>query len=119
MALTMLGGFLYFLVCLRDPPGRVELPDVDHEAFIDVLTAANVVLLGGPFPEPPAPGLRAAYLLRCGSQTEAEALAATDPMVAAGAAVTVHAWDLMAINPEAIDQELVVRPGDIQPGTTL
>jgi hypothetical protein len=47
MALTMVGGFLYFLVCLRDPPGLVDLLAVDHEAFIDALTARDPMVAAG------------------------------------------------------------------------
>jgi hypothetical protein len=107
---------LYFLVLLHDAEGGPPRAEVEHEPFIDSLIARNAILLGGHFPEPVQPGVSAAYLLRCGTPGEAEAMAATDPLVVTGAAVaSVHPWEIVGINPDAIDAGLIVTPGDIGP----
>lgn len=91
--------------------GADDAVDVAHEPFIDSLIERNAVLLGGPFGVEPAPGVSAAYLLRCGSVDEARALVAEDPLVAHGLAdPQLIPWDLVGINPCAIDPSLVVEP---------
>jgi hypothetical protein len=96
------GAVSYFLVLLRE---RAETAgEIDHEPFIDSLVERNLVLLGGGFTEPPLDGVAAAYVLRCGTRTEAEAVVATDPLVASGACTaTVTGWDLVGINTAAVD----------------
>jgi uncharacterized protein YciI len=84
-----------------------------HERFIDSLIERNLVLLGGGFAEP-IDDADAAYLLRCNGVEEARQIAATDPYV-------VHdvvrpepvVWELVGINPDAIDAAAVLRPDDI------
>lgn len=73
---------MYFLVLLRDAdPGPLTEPD--HE--------------------PPVPGVSAAYVLRCDGLAEAEAIVASDPLVAEGAIPALSRWDLVGINTRAID----------------
>lgn len=107
---------MYFLVQLHDTPDGPAEFGPDHKPFIDTLISANVALIGGPFYEPPAPGVRAAYVLRCATFDEARSIAERDPSVAAGLAIpSVHAWDLLAINPAAADASLVFVRDDIEP----
>jgi uncharacterized protein YciI len=84
-----------------------------HEQFIDSLIERNLVLLGGGFAES-IDDADAAYLLRCSGVEEARRIAAADPYV-------VHdvvrpepvVWELVGINPDAIDEAAVLRPEDI------
>ena len=84
-----------------------------HERFIDSLLERNLVLLGGGFAEPVGDA-DAAYLLRCSGVEEARRIAAADPYIAHD---VVHAecivWELVGINPEAIDAAAVLRPEDV------
>ena len=74
-----------------------------HERFIDSLIERNLVLLGGGFAEA-LDDADGAYLLRCGSLEEAREIADTDPYVE---------WELVGINPDAIDAAAVIRPQDL------
>lgn len=81
-----------------------------HEQFVDSMIRRNVVLLGG---ELELTGASAAYVLRA-SISEAEKIVAQDPLVLAGAArARLVPWDLVGINPAAIDEALLIRPEDI------
>jgi YCII-related domain len=101
----------YFLVVLQPVAGAVEPPD--HEPFVDSLVARNLVLLGGVL-EPPLGGADGAYVLSCASIDEARRLAAEDPLVSSGSTrADVVEWQLVGINPEAVDPALELRPGDI------
>jgi uncharacterized protein YciI len=87
--------------------GPADMPE--HEPFIDSLTSRHAVPLGGPFDETPATGVSAAYVLRCDSLADAQAVFATDPLVTSGAAVPVVVrWDLVGIDTAAIEPELAV-----------
>jgi hypothetical protein len=56
----------------------------------------------------------AAYVLRCGSVEEAREIVATDPFVSNDVARPEPVvWELVGINPEAIDPAVVPRPEDI------
>ena len=99
----------YVLVILRG--GRnaenEHLHTAAHTEFISSLIERNLVLLGGAFGEP-IDDAYAAYVLRCGS------VAADDPFV-------LHEvvrprcveWELVGINPDAIDASAIVRPDDV------
>jgi len=81
-----------------------------HARFITSLIDRNLVLLGGGFAEE-VDGLQAAYLLRCSGLEEARAIAAEDPFVVNNVVrVECVEWRLVGINPDAIDNALVVRP---------
>jgi uncharacterized protein YciI len=105
----------YVLVILRDG-AKADQEDGyarAHERFISSLIKQNLVLLGGAFSAPAADAF-AAYVLRCDGVEDARAIAAQDPFV-------VHdvvrpecvEWDLVGINPDAIDASAVVRPDDV------
>lgn len=98
----------YFLVLL-EPVGDAEAADehiADHVAFVDQMIAENVVLLGGGF-EGRLDGAIGAYLLHTPSLTIAEEWAARDPLMARGACrARIVRWDLVGINPYAIDPRL-------------
>jgi uncharacterized protein YciI len=84
-----------------------------HERFIDSLIERNLVLLGGGFAEV-VDDADGAYLLQCASLEEAREVAAADPYA-------VHdvvrpecvVWELVGINPDAIDVAAVLRPEDV------
>jgi uncharacterized protein YciI len=98
----------YFLVLL-EPLGDAAAADehfADHVTFVDQMIAENVVLLGGAF-DGRLDGAMAAYLLRTPSRAIAEEWAARDPLMARGACrARVVRWDLVGINPHAIDPRL-------------
>lgn len=98
----------YFLVLL-EPLGDAAAADEhfsDHIAFVDQMIAENVVLLGGGF-DGPLDGAIGAYLLRTASLAIAEEWAARDPLTARGACrARIVRWDLVGINPHAIDSRL-------------
>jgi uncharacterized protein YciI len=101
----------YFLVFLQPVAGAKEGPE--HEPYVDWLVARNLVLLGGDF-EPAVGAADAAYVLRCDTLDEARRIAAEDPLVASGSATAeVVEWQLVGINPDAIEPSLELRPGDI------
>jgi uncharacterized protein YciI len=106
----------YVLVILR-PGGNADdepLHAEAHERFIDSLIERNLVLLGGGFAEATVGGADGAYLLRCGSLEEARELVATDPYVSNDVACADPVvWELVGINPDAIDEAAVIRPQDI------
>jgi hypothetical protein len=107
---------VYVLVLLHDPSGGPSADAPPHEPFIDSLIARNVILLGGTFRPPLVPGVTAAYLLNCGTLTQAHEIVSGDPLIMAGAATaTICPWDLVGINPAAIDPALAVHPDSIQP----
>jgi uncharacterized protein YciI len=101
----------YFLVLLQPVAGAADPPE--HEPFTDSLVARNLVLLGGGF-EPQLHGSDAAYVLRCDTLADARQLVAEDPLVASGSyRGEVFEWQLVGVNPDAIEPSLVVRPSDI------
>lgn len=105
----------YVLVILRG--GRnakdEQLHAPAHERFISSLIKQNVVLLGGAFAKA-ANDAHAAYVLRCSGVGEARGIVSEDPFV-------VHdvvrpecvEWELVGVNPDAIDSSAVVRPEDV------
>jgi uncharacterized protein YciI len=105
----------YVLVILR-PGGNADdepLHAEAHERFIDSLIERNLVLLGGGFAEAVGDA-DGAYVLRCGSLEEARGLVATDPYVSNDVArASPVVWELVGINPDAIDAAAVLRPEDI------
>jgi uncharacterized protein YciI len=103
---------MYFLVLLHEPSDE-PAGEVDHESFVDSLIKRNVILLGGPLPTSPEPGIWAAYVLACSSHDDAQAIVATDPLVTQGLAIpTISTWHLVAINTGAIAAELAINPND-------
>jgi hypothetical protein len=103
----------YYLVLLQPVAGAGPPPD--HEPFVDWLLARNLVLLGGDL-EPAPLGVEAAYVLSCGSSDEARDLVSRDPLVASGCMrVDVVEWQLVGVNPDAIERELLLRPDDVLP----
>jgi uncharacterized protein YciI len=105
----------YVLVILRGGANAEDEPlhAPAHERFISSLIKQNVVLLGGALSEA-VDDAYAAYVLRCSGLEEARGIAAADPFV-------VHdvvrpecvVWELVGINPEAIEASAVVRPRDV------
>ncbi len=86
--------------------------DERHEPFIDDLIRQNRVLLGGDWSETAGP-FGAAYLLYCESLEEARAVVNRDPLVQVGVyEPTLIEWHLVGINPEAIDNDLVLTAED-------
>jgi hypothetical protein len=84
-----------------------------HERFIDSLIERNLVLLGGGFAESIVDA-GGAYLLRCSGVEEARRIAATDPYVVHDVVrAECVVWELVGINPDAIDAAAVLRPEDI------
>ena len=100
----------YYLVLLIPGPNHAagEQYFAAHVEFIDKMSAANAVLLGGDF-EAAIDGAEAAYLLHTASQAEAEAWAARDPLIQhAVYRAKVVAWRLVGISQRAIDPALTV-----------
>ena len=98
----------YYLVLLL--PGDNHAAAAEHFAahvrFIEEMEAANVVLLGGAF-EAPVGGAEGAYLLHCGSEAEALAWAARDPLIQSGSyRPQVVVWNLVGVAVGAIDAAL-------------
>jgi uncharacterized protein YciI len=101
---------VYVLVLMNEIAGAETspLPEDAHEEFIDSLIARHLVLLGGSFAGRVG-SATAAYVLRCDSVKAAREIAAADPVAAAGAATLEFVeWNLVGIDPEAIDPSLVV-----------
>jgi uncharacterized protein YciI len=100
----------YFLVALVDGPNAAEEPKhADaHVEFIDSLIEQRLVFLGGDF-SAPVGDVGAAYVLRCESIDDAQAIAADDPYSIHGVceATTVE-WNLVGIDPSLIDPKLVL-----------
>ena len=107
-----MGG--YVLVLLRPGPS-VDAHDrwaEDHRKFVDSLIRRNLILLGGGLTG--AADLQAAYVLRAAGAEEAAAVAADDPFVRHGVVEPVPLpWELVGINPEAIDPASVVTPAEV------
>ena len=100
----------YFLVLLHPVAGAADPPD--HEPFVDWLHSLNLVVLGGEL-DPPALGAEAAYVLSCGSLADARELVASDPLVSSGCMrADLVEWQLVGLNPAAVESELLWRPGD-------
>jgi uncharacterized protein YciI len=100
----------YYLVLLIPDSNREagEQHFAAHVAFIDEMTAADAVLLGGDF-ETAIDGAEGAYLLRAESRAEAEAWAAKDPLIRnAVYRAKVVAWRLVGISRRAIDPALSI-----------
>ena len=84
-----------------------------HDRFVSSLIKRNVVLLGGRFAMA-VEDAYAAYVLRCSGVDEARRIAAEDPFV-------VHdvvrpdcvEWELVGVNPDAIDASAVIRPEEV------
>jgi uncharacterized protein YciI len=106
---------MYVLVMLS-PAGRDKEPaemTERHVKFITKLIGRNKILLGGGLEDSARPR-RAAYLLNVTSLEEGRSLALEDPFVREGAySATVVEWKLVGINPDSIDQALVVRPEQV------
>jgi uncharacterized protein YciI len=106
---------VYVLVVLRAGERATDEPlyAAEHERFIDSLIERNLVLLGGGFAEPIGDSV-AAYVLHCETVDEARGLVESDPYVANGVLQPKLAqWELVGINPDAIDAGSVVRPEDV------
>ena len=100
----------YVLVLLEEVEGGQPVAENAHEEFVDSLIARNLVLLGG---ELELGRAFAAYVLRA-SLADAESIVAEDPLVVAGVAQPrLVPWELVGVNPDAIDEALIVRPRDI------
>lgn len=100
-----------YLVLLQPVAGAGPQPD--HEPFVDWLIARNLVVLGGDLAPPPL-GVEAAYVLSCASLTEAHDIVARDPLVSSGCMrVDVVEWQLVGVNPDAVERELLIRPEDV------
>ena len=105
----------YVLVILRGGENDAddELHASAHRQFISSLIRRNLVLLGGALAEPLG-DVYAAYVVRCSGAEEARALVADDPFV-------IHdvvrpecvEWELVGINPDAVEASAVVRPKDV------
>lgn len=94
----------YYLVLLVPDEGHAAAAEYEaaHVAFIETMEAAKVVLLGGGF-EALVDGAEGAYLLHVGSQAEAEAWAARDPLVQHRVyRPRIVAWHLVGISRGAI-----------------
>jgi uncharacterized protein YciI len=105
----------YVLVVLKPGENR---DDYRHHAsghieFVDNLIKRNRILLGGAFATG-AGYADAAYVLRASSIAAAQAIAAADPFVINGVCqLECFEWELIGINPDAVDETLIVRPDDI------
>ena len=105
----------YMLVILRGGSNAEndQLHAAAHNDFISSLIERNLVLLGGAFREA-IDDAYAAYVLRCGSVDEARANAADDPFVRREVVrPRCVEWELVGVNPEAIDASAIVRPDDV------
>jgi hypothetical protein len=105
----------YVLVILRggEEVGEEPLHSSEHERFIDSLIGDNAVLLGGPFATS-VDDAGAAYVLRCRDVEEARAIAARDPLVIHGVVRPQFVeWELVGVNPAAIEPSVLIRPEDV------
>jgi uncharacterized protein YciI len=103
----------YVLVILRagSRSDDEQLHAAAHERFITSLIERNLVLLGGAFASR-FDDVYAAYVLHCDGVAEARALAADDPFVVGDVArPECVEWQLVGINPDAIEDSAVLRPG--------
>lgn len=90
--------------------GVTEAVDRDHERFIGELDEAGKVVLGGAL-KPAGEPYHGAYVLNCGSLDEARTVAASDPLVRAGAIrCEVLEWELVGVNPDAVDRDALLYP---------
>lgn len=93
-----------------DPTTAPDEAQRDHERFIDDLDRANKVVLGGGLKPGDTP-YYGAYVLSCGSLDEARDIAATDPLVRAGGVrCEVVEWELVGVNPDAVDRSALLYP---------
>lgn len=98
----------YFLVLLLPGPNHADAEQQGpaHVAFIDDMTAAGAVLLGGSFDEA-LEGAEGGYLLRVDSVEEAERWASKDPLISSGAyRPKVIPWRLVGISRRAVAPEI-------------
>ena len=105
----------YVLVMLRrgENDSDYRLYAAAHTDFIEGLIKQNRILLGGAFATR-AGDVEAAYVLRAGDVDEARTIAEADPFATAGVCrPECRRWELIGINPDAVDEALVVRPDDI------
>jgi uncharacterized protein YciI len=105
----------YVLVILRGGgnAGDDQLHAPAHERFINSLIRQNLVLLGGAFAEA-VDDAYAAYVLRCSGVEEAGRIVAADPFVIQDVVrPECVVWELVGVNPDAIDVSVVVRPEDV------
>ena len=111
-------SLVYVLVLLRQITPPSDAAEAGHVRFIDSLIKDNKILLGGPFAPNVAGDVEGAYLLACSSPEEAHDLMCRDPLIESGSHRGEMAeWILVGINPDAINPELAVRPGDIDAPT--
>ena len=106
---------MYVLVILKDgaKADAKLLHAAAHEAFISSLIKRNVVLLGGALADA-VDGANAAYLLRCDDVHAARRIALEDPFVVNEVVRPMCvAWELVGVNPDAIDRSAVIRPEDV------
>jgi uncharacterized protein YciI len=83
-----------------------------HEAFITSLIKRNAVLLGGALANAIDDAV-AAYVLRCEDVEQARRIASHDPFAQNEVVQAVCVpWDLVGINPDAIDCSAVIRARD-------
>jgi hypothetical protein len=105
----------YVLVLLREGSNLKDEPvhAAAHERFISSLIRRNLVLIGGGLDDA-VDDVYAAYVLRCGGVEEASAIAAEDPFVVNDVVrPQCVEWNVVGVNPDAIDASTVVRPEDI------
>jgi uncharacterized protein YciI len=106
---------VYVLVVLQDGSNAdaEALHATAHEEFISALIKRNAVLLGGALADV-VDKAHSAYVLRCKHMAEAERLAAEDPF-AVNDVVRPKCveWQLVGVNPDAIDAADVVRAADV------
>ncbi len=105
---------MYVLVMLNPEGQQKETAEMTerHVRFITELIRRNKILLGGGL-EDSANSRRAAYVLKVASLDEGRSLASADPLVCESYAASVVEWKLVGINPDSIDQALVVRPEQV------
>jgi uncharacterized protein YciI len=90
--------------------GITDTLDRAHEQFIEELDEADEVVLGGAL-KPAGGPYHGAYVLSCGSLDEARAIAAADPLARAGAVrCDVLEWELVGVNPDAVDRDALLYP---------
>lgn len=98
----------YFLVLLVPGSNYAAGPDyfAEHVQFIETMTAANTVLLGGEFAQR-VEGAEAAYLLHTETKEDAESWAAKDPLIREKVyRPRIVPWNLVGISLGAADSKL-------------
>lgn len=84
-----------------------------HNDFISSLISRNLVLMGGAFADAVGDAY-AAYVLRCSGVDEARTIAGDDPFVLHDVVrPECVEWELVGVNPEAIDPATILRPEDV------